>query len=157
MTQSANSEFFYIPSHVSNVVNVNSVLYKVVGDGACGANAHIYNDESYGHNLRRNMNASIVQHWFFSQSKRSFSYGRKVGTNEKEVSFERPEELRDYLQNSPESELLWMDSEFFYVLCKMYQLKKKVITYLTTDDDNPTVNCIGPDGTMSEFALVPNI
>ena len=73
---------------------MNSVLYKVVANGACGANAvaaHIYNNESYGLNLRKNVNSSIVQHWDFYKDKISFPYNRKVGISGSEVCFTKPE------------------------------------------------------------------
>ena len=154
----SNSKVQTVPKHISSIVSVKSVLYKVKGDGACGANAvaaHIYNDESYGHNLRKNINDSIISHWDYYKNKFAFPYQRKVGINGKEVCFEEPQELLGYLKNSHDSSLLWMDSEDFHVICNMYQLQIKVISYHNENDTKPVINIIGPDETMKKFALVP--
>ena len=100
-----NDKFVTIPENIKDLVDPEDIIFKVPGDGACGANAlaaHIFGDVEYGKSLRKNMNLNLVRHWEHYSCIVPFPYRRKVGTNGKEVVFEKSEELLEYLQNHEE-------------------------------------------------------
>ena len=147
-----------VPSNVKKHVNDNDMVYQVAGNGACGANAaavHIFKDENYGLNLRRNINTHLLAHWKFYQNKISFPYNRKVGNGNSEVNFDSHEEFLKFLKESPDSDFLWMDSEDLLAICNLYQLKIKVVSFKGPDDDNTNVTFVCPDDEMKLFAWIP--
>ena len=149
-----------IPSKYLEAVGKDKVIYTVKGDGSCAASCaalHLFNDDIYGHKLRRQMNIFMAKHFetkysLLTNCSPETPYKRRVGLD-KEISFHDKDDLCDYLKNSEESDLVWCDSEDLAVLSDMYQMSIKVIT-VGRSDGKITTNIIHPDEDMKQHSYV---
>ena len=86
----------------------------------------------------------------------SFPYVRQVGVKGETVTFEVGEE-NEFLGflRTKKAALLWTDSEDLQLLANLYQMSIKIITTKGDQDQNPTVNWVGPDPDMKAYKMLP--
>ena len=152
-----------VPDNCKKFVNEGDLVYVVPGNGACGPNsaaAHLFEDEIFGPNLRKFMNAFFAKHFykkyiFKTPCSPESPFRRKVKGNT--VQFKNPEELIYWLKNSEDAMYMWTDSEDLSVISDMYQMKIKIITSKGINDENPTENWIYPDKDLAEDAELKNV
>ena len=136
-----------LPIGVKNLIGSEYCIYKIEGDGACGlrsAATWLFQDQTLGPYLGRNLNNHFVQNWEYWKTFISFPFEREVGIGKKK-KFESENELFDFFLNSKDGAFMWRDHEDFAALANIYQFKIKIITVMHLDDPQPRVSMIEPD------------
>ena len=133
-------------------------LYKVRGDGACGANATAlacHNDQKLGPYVRRNINDYIVEHYEFFESHITFPHTQFVGNKEKK--FNNKTEYLNFLKENSESGWLWMDHVDFQAVSNSYQISIHILTTDVANVPEPGARWthISPDTRLRSYCLVP--
>ena len=152
-----------VPRNCRNLVSKDDVVYQVPGDGACGPNcgaAFLFEDEVFGHKLRKNMNNFFADHFYenyqyLTQCSPGYPFRRRV--KGQIVEFIEPEELIKYLKSSEDAKYMWSDSEDLTVLADMYQIKIKIIRTKGEEDENPTINWIYPNKALAKYAEIKDV
>ena len=152
-----------IPENCRNLVGKDFVVYQVPGDGACAPNcgaAFLFEDEVFGHKLRKNMNYFFAEHFYehyqyLTQCSPGHPFKRRV--KGQIVEFTDPEKLIEYLKTSDDAKYMWSDSEDLSVLADMYQMRIKIITSNGGNDENPTTNWIYPNEDLAKYAEIKNV
>jgi hypothetical protein len=104
-----------VSANCKHLVNIDDVLYVVLGDGCCGPNcgaAFLFNDEVYGSRLRRKMNIFMAKHWHkkyknITNCSEENPFERKLRGGE--VKFTDPSKLVKFLLESEEAAFMWSD------------------------------------------------
>ena len=156
-----NKNIREVPTNCKHLVEKDTVLYLVPGDGCCGPNcgaAFLFHDESLGPKLRRKINLHMANHWSrkyenLTQCSPGHPFERTLG--KEIVRFTDPKELIEFLRTD-EADFIWTDSEDLAVLSDLYQIRIKIITSKGREDENPIVNWILPDPEMKKFAELKN-
>ena len=134
------------------------VIYKVKGDGACGATCtavHCHRDEKLGIYVRRNTNEYIAQFWPFFKDHISFPHTQLVGCET--VTFENESEYLTFLKKNAKSGLLWMDHGDMQAVANMYQIQIHILTtnIVNLEETNARWTHIQPDHRLKSFSKVP--
>ena len=146
---------------IEDIVGKYEIVYNVPGDGLCAINAaaaHIFEDESLGPTLRREMNKHIAKNQSYYINKGYFAdvdspFERKIG-NGPDIKFHENGALYEWLDNSTEALFMWSDSVDLLVIANMYKVDIKVITVFNDSKRNPTINWIYPDTVMARQAVI---
>ena len=152
-----------VPKNCAHLVGKDYVVYQIPGDGACAPNcgaAFLFEDEVFGHKLRKNMNNFFADHFYekyqyISQCSPGHPFERQV--KGQIIKFTDPEDLIKYLKTSEDANYMWSDSEDLAVLSDMYQMRIKIITTKGEKDENPTENWIYPDKNLEKDAEIRNV
>ena len=136
-----------IPDNIKHLLDNDHVLYPVKGDGSCGPRclaAFLYQDQTLGPHLARNINLHFVQNWSHWKNFFELPFIREVG-NGKSVKCDNEEELFEYLLNAKDGAYMWRGHEDFSVVAIAYQFNIKIITISGVNDMSPRVNIIEPN------------
>ena len=126
-------------------------------DGLCGVScgsSHIFAKLSEARNFRRQLNKHIVSHWSYYKNKINFPYERQVGVNGETAVFTEPFDFQNFLQ-SPDSDLLWTDTEEILAMCNQYQMTTTIIKIVGDNNTLPFVTQVHPDPDILQLGL-PN-
>ena len=146
-----------IPSRCKHLVNKDSYLFSVPGNGNCGPNccaAHLFGDSRMGTELRKRMNTHIIEYHEYYKDKGYWCdsdspFVREVGGGKDPVNFKDPKDLFNFLA-SEESSHMYSDSEDFLVLANMFNMHINIIR----DEKTPRKDEIKPDNEMKNSAVV---
>ena len=97
-----------LPRIVKDLIGDRHFLYPIKGDGACGLRtgaAWIFQDQTLGPYLAREINRIFVENWVFGQDYFTIPFIRNVKSGKK-VEKKTKEELFEYLINSERRILL---------------------------------------------------
>ena len=136
-----------IPDNIKHLLDDDQVLYPVKGDGSCGPRclaAFLYQDQTLGPHLARNINLHFVENWSHWRNIFELPFVREVG-NGKSVKCDNEEELLEYLLNDKDGAYMWRGHEDFSVVASAYQFNIKIITISGENDKKPRVNIIEPN------------
>ena len=137
-----------LPEAVKVLVGDDHYLFPIEGDGACGPRtfaAWIFQDPTLGPYLARNINSNFVQYWDqYWREIFSFPFTREVG-NGNSITCESEKDLLNFFSTSNDGAYMWRGHEDFAVISNTYQLKIKIITIQSDDDDMPSVTVIEPN------------
>ena len=146
---------------IEEIIGKNNIVYKIPGDGLCAINAtsaHIFEDESLGPTLRREMNKHIVKNQSYYINKGycasiNIPFERKIG-NGPCVKFHDNDALYNWLDTSKKAIFMWSNSEDLLVIANMYKVDIKVITLFDDEKKRPSVNWIYPDKIMARQSVL---
>jgi hypothetical protein len=144
-----------LPNIIKDLIGDGYFLYPIKGDGSCGLRtpaAWIFQDQTLGPYLAREINRIFVKNWDFWQDYFIFPFVRNVG-NGKEIKKENKEELFEFLMNSKDGAFMWRGEEDFSLLCSMYKFNIKIIT--VDGSNKPTITMIEPNPELSRFSDFP--
>ena len=144
-----------LPSTVKDLIGDGHVLYPVKGDGACGLRtgaAWIFQDQTLGPYLAREVNRIFVENWAFRQDYFTIPFIRNVKSG-KRIEKNSKEELFEYLMNSEEGAFMWRGEEDFTVLCSLYKFNIKIITL--NGESEPSISYVEPNPVLMRFSDFP--
>ena len=133
------------------------VIYKVKGDGACGATCtaiHCHRDEKLGNYVRRNTNEYIAQLWEYFKEHVTFPHTQMVGVNS--VTFKDESEYLTFLTKNNKSGLLWMDHGDLQAVANMYQIKVHILTtnIASLEETKARWTHLVPDQRLKSFSRI---
>ena len=141
---------------IKELIGEGFVLFPIVGDGACAPRcvaAWVYEDQSLGPNLARNMNQLFVKHWYFWADKFNYPFIRNIGLGQ-EIICENEEQLLRFFMNSEKGAFMWRGHEDFVVIANAYQIKITLIKVHGLEDKNPEKIEIEPNPDFAKYAEV---
>ena len=148
-----------LPEAVKNIIGGNYYVYPVVGDGSCGLRtiaAWIFQDQTLGPFLGREINRMFVKNWNFWKSFfLQFPFTKQLGTGTWKT-WESEEELHNFLLNDKEGAFMWRGQEDFVLVSSLYNFKMKIITIEGDDDENPVVTNIEPNEEIVKESEIPD-
>ena len=130
-------------------------IFSVPGDGGCGSHCtsiHCHRDKKLGRYVRRNINKYLVKFWPFFLP--SFLFPINVNVGSKIEPFEDENSFLLFLENNPQSVLMWMDHYGWQVVSNMYQISVHILTTGVEGRLEPRARWthLEPDSRLSSFS-----
>ena len=125
--------------------------YHGVGDGACQSRAEskiLFGNQHKGLEYAKVKNQYLIDHFSSFEEHIKFPHSIKVGSGKYE-KFHNFEQFKNYLQNNPNSKLMWGDHVQLQITANLFNLT----THLLVANGDGNVLTFNPDARLKKFAI----
>ena len=126
--------------------------YHGIGDGACQSRAEskiLFGNQHKGLQYAKVKNQYLIDHFSSFEDHIKFPHTIKVGSGKYE-KFNNFKQFKEYLQNNPNSKLMWGDHVQLQITANMYN----ITTHLLVANGDGNVLTFSPDARLKKFAVL---